>query len=351
MKKVYSKKSRVFLFLKNYVIMFILVSFVVTCSLLLFLSRIDFNAEQIRATYKVTLINVFFITAIVCIIESIVRFVFSELPLRKILDATERLTSGDFSVRIQRPTFASRDMKRLIDSFNRMAQELSGLETLRSDFISNVSHEIKTPLAVIQNYAVMLKSHDLDGETRADYAQKISESSKKLSSLVTNILKLNKLENQSIFPIRDKFNLSEQVRESILEFESIWEEKDITLEIVIEDDILIASDPQLLSLVWNNLLSNAFKFTDRGGRVSVSLTQTEGEISFCVKDNGCGMTQDTGMHIFEKFYQGDTSHATIGNGLGLSLVKRVIDILGAQISVQSTLGVGSEFTVVLYRGD
>ena len=351
MKKIYSRKSRTLLFLKNYIIMFLLVSFVTTCSILLFLSRIDYNAEQIRESSKVTLLNVFFITAVVCVIESLLRFVLSELPLRKILDATERLTAGDFSVRIQRPSFASRDMKRLIDSFNRMAQELSGLETLRTDFISNVSHEIKTPLAVIQNYASMLRSSELSEELRLEYAQKISESSKRLSSLVTNILKLNKLENQSIFPLNDSFNLSEQVCESLLEFESIWEEKYITLEVEIEDGILLSSDPQLLSIVWNNLLSNAFKFTDRGGCVSVSLRQNEEEIIFSVKDNGCGMTHDTGMHIFEKFYQGDTSHATLGNGLGLSLVKRVIDILGAQISVQSTLGVGSEFKVVLYRKD
>ncbi len=347
MKLSHSKKSNFFLFLKNYLITFLLVSFAVTCSTLLFLSKIEFNVDEIKAGAPVTFGNIFLLTAIICVLESVIRFVFSELPMKRILEATEKITSGDFSARVAEPKLASRDMKKLIHEFNRMAQEIEGLETLRTDFISNVSHEIKTPLAVIQNYASLLRTSDIDKVTKDEYAERIAESSKRLSLLVSNILKLNRLENQKIFPPSKKFNLSEQICESVIQFESVWEEKNIEIDINVGEDIFICSDPDLLTIVWNNLLSNAFKFTENGGKITVSLTEETGKIIFSVSDTGCGMTQKTGSHIFEKFYQGDTSHATLGNGLGLPLVKRVIDITGAEISVESTLGKGSTFTVTL----
>ena len=234
-------------------------------------------------------------------------------------------------------------------TINKMAEELSGMETLRTDFIANVSHELKTPLAVMGNYATMLQRPDITGEERNAYAKAISEAARKLAQLITNILKLNKLENQQIFPQPKEFDLGEQLCESLLGFEDAWEAKNLEIETNIQDDVRIRSDPELLSLVWNNLISNAVKFTADGGKIGITLKTEENRVIVTVSDTGCGMKHDTGKHIFEKFYQGDTSHATQGNGLGLALVKRVMDILNGEIGVQSVYGEGSTFTVKLKR--
>ena len=231
---------------------------------------------------------------------------------------------GDFTARIQpyhgMDTEAGFDV--IIDCFNRMAEELSGVETLRTDFIANVSHELKTPLAVMQNYGTMLQSPHLPEEQRIEYAKALTEQSRRLADLITNILKLNKLENQKIFPKVQRYNLGEQLAECLLSFESTWEK---------------------------NLFSNALKFTGPGGKVSLSL-HTEGDNAVVrVSDTGCGISPEAGRHIFEKFYQGDTSHAVQGNGLGLALVKRVVDIVGGEISVESEVGRGSTFAVKIRR--
>ena len=232
-----------------------------------------------------------------------------------------------------------------------MIEEISGVETLRTDFIANVSHELKTPLAVMQNYGTLLQDPDLSEEKRIEYGKNIAEQTRRLSNLVMNILKLNKLENQQIYPNVEKYYLSEQLCESMLEFENVWEEKNIEIEADLDEEVRILADKELLSLVWNNLLSNALKFTEEGGRVSLALRGDEQFAYVEVKDTGCGMNAETGKNIFKKFYQGDTSHATKGNGLGLALVKRVIDICGGEISVSSKLGEGSTFTVKLRRSN
>ena len=230
-----------------------------------------------------------------------------------------------------------------------MAEELSGVETLRTDFIANVSHELKTPLAVMQNYGTMLQQPGLSEENRIEYAKAITDSSRRLADLITNILKLNRLENQRIYPDKQTYNLGEQLCECLLNFESTWEKKDIEIETDIEEEVFIKSDAELLTLVWNNLFSNALKFTEPKGTVTLSL-KTDGEFAVVkVSDTGCGISPETGRHIFEKFYQGDTSHAAQGNGLGLALVKRVIDIVGGDISVESEIGKGSVFTVRIGR--
>ena len=232
-----------------------------------------------------------------------------------------------------------------------MAEEIGSVETLRTDFIANVSHELKTPLAIMQNYGTMLAAPDLPDEKRIEYAKGITENSRKLASLITNILKLNKLENQQIFPVSERYDLSEQLCQSLLQFEEIWEQKEINIETNIEDEIYISSDEELLGLVWNNLLSNAFKFTENGGTVTVTLSADKDFAAVRISDTGCGISTETGAHIFEKFYQGDTSHAMQGNGLGLALVKRVVDIMNGEIAVESVVGKGSTFTVTLKRSE
>ena len=201
----------------------------------------------------------------------------------------------------------------------------------------------------MQNYGTLLQAPNLSDEQRVEYAKGITDASRRLSDMMTNILKLNRLENQQIFPQTTEFDLGEQICECLLQFENIWENKNIEIETDIAEGIKVEADAELLSLVWNNLFSNAFKFTDDGGSVSVSLAVTEHHAIVKVNDTGCGMTAEVGAHIFEKFYQGDTSHSVQGNGLGLALVKRVIDIMQGEISVESAVGVGTTFIVKIRR--
>ena len=231
-----------------------------------------------------------------------------------------------------------------------MAAELFGVETLRTDFVANVSHEMKTPLSVMQNYGTLLQAPDLPEEKRIEYAKAITDASRRLADMMTNILKLNRLENQQIYPNPTTFDLGEQLCESLLQYESTWERKNIELETDIAEDVFVSADAELLLLVWNNLFSNAFKFTEDGGRVTLTLSADETYATVKISDTGCGMSADVGAHIFEKFYQGDTSHATQGNGLGLALVKRVVDIMQGEIGVESAVGVGTTFTVRIRRG-
>ena len=340
----------------NYVIFFLLVCFAVTCCMMLFVKTLAhtmdlvFTEENIAAAAQVTFLNVLLLTFLFGTIDYVRRKRMVDRPVKIITDATEKIMQGDFSVRITPMHGAGmQGFNQIGKAINAMAKELSGTETLRTDFIANVSHELKTPLAVMGNYATMLQRPGITEAEKNEYAKAISLAARKLAQLITNILKLNKLENQQIFPQPQEFDLSEQLCQCLLGFEDAWEAKNLEIETDIEDDVKIKSDPELLSLVWNNLFSNAVKFTPAGGAIGVLLKADAKSVTVSVRDTGCGMKPETGMHIFEKFYQGDTSHATQGNGLGLALVKRVIDILSGEISVQSVYGEGSTFTVKLKR--
>ena len=340
----------------NYIVFFLTVGFAVSCCMMLFLNilagsmGLTFNADNIAVAAKVTFGNVLLITFLFGTADYIRRKITVERPVKQITEAAEKIMQGDFSVRVPPIHGAGTDgFNQIGSTINAMAQELSGTETLRTDFIANVSHELKTPLAVMGNYATMLQRPGITEEERCEYAKAISEAARKLAQLITNILKLNKLENQQIFPQPKEFDLGEQLCECLLVFEDAWEAKNLQIETDIQDDVRIQSDPELLSLVWNNLISNAVKFTPEGGSIGIILKADDDSILVSVSDTGCGIKPETGMHIFEKFYQGDTSHATQGNGLGLALVKRVMDILSGEIGVQSVCGEGSTFTVKLKR--
>lgn len=336
----------------RFLIIFGLVAFVVTCNFVLFLNIAQYEKATIRGAAIVTFINVLVITLLFYLVDGVRRMWTVTRPVNRIKDGMNRMVAGDFSVRIPyiKGENSSNEFDSIIKGFNEMAAELSGVETLRTDFISNVSHELKTPLSVIQNYATMLQSDKLSEEQKTEYAKSIAEQTRKLSNLITNILKLNRLENQQIYPEKKKYNLTEQLCECLLTFERAWEEKDLEIETDLDEDMFVSQDAELLSLVWNNLFSNAIKFSEENGVVGIRLKRDNGMIMVEVSDNGCGISPEVGSHIFEKFYQGDTSHATQGNGLGLALVKRVIDIVGGEIHVQSVLGEGTTFQVCLKEG-
>lgn len=340
---------------RSYIMFFLLLALVISCCIVLFLKflqsslALEFTEENIGRAAKATFLNVLLLTTICSTVDQVRHIYTVERPVNEIIRAARRITAGDFTARVPPVRAVDRDsgLAVIASQINTMARELGGVETLRTDFIANVSHEMKTPLAVIQNYGTLLRERDLTVEQRMEYAKGVTDASRRLANLVTNILKLNKLENQQLFPENRRFNLTERLCECLLGFENIWEEKGIEIETELEEDVMVESDPELLSLVWNNLLSNAFKFTPDGGTVALRVYTRDGDAMVSVRDTGCGMTPEVGRRVFEKFYQGDKSHATQGNGLGLALVKRVIDIVDGDISVESEAGRGSTFTVRL----
>ena len=272
-----------------------------------------------------------------------------EEPMHMLAEAAGKVADGDFSVYV--PTIHTPDKLDYLDimimDFNKMVEELGSIETLKTDFVSNVSHEMKTPIAIIKNYAELLQADRVEDGQRKEYTESIENTATRLSDLIGNILKLNKLENQRITPEAEDYDVCRQLCECILQFEDAWDEKEIELEVEIEDVAMVRADEKLMELVWNNLISNAVKFTQPGGRVAVNQTSDENYIRVSVSDTGCGMSQESMKHIFDKFYQGDTSHASEGNGLGLSLVKRVLELMDGDIQVVSEEGKGSTFTVTL----
>lgn len=272
-----------------------------------------------------------------------------EAPLHMLAEATEQVSNGDFSVYV--PTIHTADRLDYLDvmilDFNRMVEELGSVETLKTDFVSNVSHEMKTPISVIKNYAELLQTGKGTEEERQEYARNIEEAAVRLSDLISNILRLNKLENQRIDPEIESYDLCGQLEECILHYEELWDEKDLELEVDMEEKAVVQADRSLMEMVWNNLLSNAIKFTEPGGSVSIRQTTSADHVEVAVTDTGCGMSRENVRHIFDKFYQGDTSHSKEGNGLGLALVQRILTLMNGEISVVSEKEKGSTFTVRL----
>lgn len=340
-------------FISRFLTFFLLVAFVTTCCMTLFVStltksvHITLTAENLNVAAKLTFANVVLLSVLFTVIDVVRRRLTVEQPLRRLIRAAEKIMRGDFSVQLQ--PAGDDTFRELTECFNRMAQELRSVETLRTDFIANVSHEMKTPLAVMQNYGTLLQAPGLSEEKRLEYARGVTDGARRLADMMTNILKLNRLENQKIYPKSTRFDLGEQLCECLLQYEAVWERESIEIETELAENVTVCADAELLSLVWSNLFSNAFKFTPSGGTVRLTLTADAEYAVVRVADTGCGMSGEVGAHIFEKFYQGDTSRAAQGNGLGLALVKQVVDILHAEIGVESAVGVGTTFTVKIRR--
>jgi len=339
------------MFLYNSLFFFIILSVIVTVSCLIILQPLNTELYvDIHKTARLNFLNIVFISFFGAFLNNWLKKYTLLRPLKRILAATRQLTKGDFSTRIVpfNEFYIINEFNDIIEDFNKMAEELGNIGTLRTDFINNVSHELKTPLAIIQNYSVMMQTSGILEEKKIEYAKIISNTTSRLSGLITNILKMNNLENQQIFTINQKYNLGEQLRECLLSFEDSWEAKNIEIDIDI-DEVTIKADEELMILVWNNIFSNAVKFTNPGGRISVRLKEDYGNAIVEVADTGCGMTKEVCKRIFEKFYQGDMSHSIQGNGLGLALVKRIIDIVDGEILVKSSPGIGSKFTIRLHK--
>ncbi|MBP3703925.1 MAG: HAMP domain-containing histidine kinase [Clostridia bacterium] len=265
-------------------------------------------------------------------------------PIKKIVTAMGQVAKGDFNVQLETKS-SSKEIREMCAGFNLMAQELRATEILQTDFVSNVSHEFKTPINAIEGYATLLQNYDKLDEDQRQYVDKILFNTKRLSSLAGNILLLSRIDNQAIQTKQTRFRLDEQIRQSIVMLEPEWAKKDIEFSVDMEDVEFTGSE-NLMHHVWDNLIGNAIKFNPQGGLVRVQLTQTPGTIRFSVEDSGPGISEEAAKHIFDKFFQGDSSHKEEGNGLGLALAKKIVTISGGEIFAENIPG-GCRFTVLL----
>ncbi len=298
--------------------------------------------------------NLFSGAIIISLVSLVLGTVFTTLytsrifdPFRKLTYAMHELSEGNFDTRIDfRFPFLSRDSRELSESFNYMAAQLGSVELLRSDFISDFSHEFKTPIASLKGFARILKNPDLSEKERNEYLDIIIAEADRLSVLSQNVLMLNKLNNQDKLENVEEFDLDEQIRSAIILLQNDWSEKNIQLDIEL-DDCRFVGNAELLNLCWINLINNAIKFSHENGVISISLTDNPDSVKFVVKDNGIGMSETDQAKIFDKFFQADSSHSTKGNGIGLTLVAKIVELHQGLITVESKLNMGSTFTVSL----
>lgn len=267
-------------------------------------------------------------------------------PIKHLIKAMEKVASGDFTVRLETKS-SSKEILEMYSGFNLMANELSKTEVLQSDFVSNVSHEFKTPINAIEGYSTLLQDNENLSDEQRQYVDKILFNTNRLSTLVGSILLLSKIENQSFSVSQTGYRLDEQIRQSIVALEPAWSQKDIDFDVEM-DSIEYIGNENMMRHVWDNLIGNAIKFDPQCGLVRIRLFRQNGDVIFTVEDNGPGISDDEKRHIFDKFYQADSSHKEEGNGLGLSLVKKILAVSDGEISVENIDGGGCRFTVILH---
>lgn len=266
-------------------------------------------------------------------------------PIKKLRGAMDQVAEGDFSVRLDDKS-NSKEIMEIYTGFNLMAHELSATEILQSDFVSNVSHEFKTPINAIEGYSTLLQDSDNLAENQREYIEKILLNTQRLSSLVGSVLLLSKLENQQIPSHQTQYRLDEQIRQSVVALEPAWEQKDIEFDLELERVSYLGNEP-MMRHVWDNLISNAIKFSPVGSAVKLHLTKRPKKLIFSIEDQGPGLTEEAQKHIFDKFFQADNSHKQEGNGLGLALVKRILTIEQGQITAENLPQGGCRFAVIL----
>ena len=266
-------------------------------------------------------------------------------PVVELNRATKEIASGNFDITVDIRDHIE-EFGELERNFNRMAAELKTNEYLRKDFISSVSHQLRTPLSIVRGYAELLAEGGLSEEEQREYARYIVREAERLTALTGDMLRLSRMDNHALQPKREKFSLDEQLRQVMLRHEKRAREKDIEIVPALES-VSYEGDEELLGQIWDNLLDNALKFTAAGGEVAVTLRERDESVTVCVRDTGCGMNEETKQRLFEQFYRGDTAHRGEGNGLGLSLARRVAELHGGSIRVESEEGRGSTLTVTL----
>lgn len=311
---------------------------------------IEINAEQKQSvkellkissrSIRVSIISIILIT--IALVQNVSRKMLN--PIKKITDATKEVAAGNFNVELE--TKRDDEIGELTKNFNKMVKELNSIECLQKDFINNVSHEIKTPISSIQGFAKLLESDNLSKEERKEYAEIIKEESDRLLYLSTNILKLAKLENQERIMNKTKFNIAEQIRRTISVLEPKWKEKNIKFNVNLKEQEFIG-EKDLMYQVWMNIIENSIKFSKQDGQIDIKMKTDEKNIIVEIKDYGIGMEEEKSKKIFDRFYQIDKSHTKTGVGLGMTIVKRVIELSNGKINVKSKLNKGTTFIVTL----
>ena len=266
-------------------------------------------------------------------------------PIKDLRIGMQKIADGQFDTRLQTKS-SSVEIQEVFAGFNTMAQELGSTEILQTDFVSNVSHEFKTPINAIEGYTTLLQSTENIDEVENEYIEKILFNTRRLSSLVSNMLLISKIENQSIQTHQEKYGLDEQIREAILALEPMWEPKNIEFDVDL-DSIRFLGNKNIMHHVWSNLLSNAIKFSPDGGRIKMRLQRKDKQIIFSIEDQGPGLSEEAAKHLFDKFYQADTSHKEERIGLGLALVKYILALCDGEIHAENVAGGGCRFTVIL----
>lgn len=338
-------------YLLLYLLFFLLVAIIITSSIVIFgvSFNFSFNPDDAAEGALLTVFLIFVISMGILGVYIIIQHYAVNVPIKKIRDYLLLVSEGEFDNKLDKgiAIFGISQFNSMIDDINTTVSELKNIQTLRTDFVNNISHEVKTPLAVIQNYSKLLQSDELSDDLRIQYSKKINDSAEDLNSLVTTALNLNRIEHQNIFSNHEKFDLSEHIAVSILAYETKIEEKNITLDLNLEDNVIVETDKVMLQHVWNNLISNAIKFSNNNGVVSIIVKQIDDTAVVSIKDNGIGISEENKPHIFEKYFRGVDLSTFRGNGLGLSLVKNIIDALDMNITFESELGKGSTFVVII----
>ena len=329
----------------RYFITSVIVGFGVTIPLELSLAYI----AKYYFDVQISIPNLIWIVFVSIIVGGIVMSFISKrliTPLTKLSTAMNKVAEGDFETQIETES-RMEAIQDIYTNFNLMVKELGATETLQTDFVSNVSHEIKTPITAIDGYATLLQNTENIDEVENEYIEKILFNTKRLSELVSNILLLSKVDNKAIQAKKTTYRLDEQIRQSIVLLESKWSAKEIDFDVDL-DEIEYTGDESLMFHVWNNLLDNAIKFSPENGMIRMKLERADGKITFTIEDEGCGISDEEKNHIFNKFYQSDSSHKSEGNGLGLALVKNILTLCGGEISVTDGKNGGARFEVILY---
>ena len=325
-----------------YVFLIILAAGLIVLCTILILRHLGYFPSRFEAPF------IYMTTFIIS--SSIIGTVISRIIIKRVLsplsdfkEAIKEVERGNFNVSVESKG-TPKPVAEVFDNFNRMAKELAGTEIFRSDFINSFSHEFKTPIVSIEGFARRLKKDDLSPEKRKEYIDIIISESKRLTNLSSNILMLNKFENQEYITERDTFYIDEQIRSCVLLLEKQWSKKKLEFDIDMEP-IEFFGNQEMLSQVWLNIIGNSIKFSGEGSVISILALKRDSRIRISITDKGEGMDEKTLSHIFERFYQGDSAHSSEGNGLGLPLVKRIVELCGGTIRVESEKGKGTVFTV------
>ncbi len=346
MKKIFSKKHFKLWSYFALLIFVLLNMFIVgTFSLTMFLYKngiIQVNGNRLPPNLLSTIL-------VSAILGTIIALIVGKKILKPIINLTaalNKIANGDFSIRLSEKSKLS-EIKEMNENFNKMAKELSSIEILRNDFVANVSHEFKTPISAIQGYAVLLQNQKMEEEKKKECLDKIISCTQKLSTLVGNILLLNKLENQEIVSNKNFYLLDEQIRKTILLLENEWSAKNIEFDLELSKTYIFANE-ELLYHVWFNLINNAIKFSNNDSKIKIEIKKNKETLTIIIQDYGCGISEDSLGHIFNKFYQVNKKNQN-GNGLGLALVHKIISLNNAEINVESKLNEGSKFIITFKK--